>query len=764
MRVLVTRPDADAEPLVEALQGLGFQVLSEPLLAVEPIVAARIDLDGVQALLFTSANGVRAFAELSPERGLPVFAVGDATARAAEGAGFTRTESAGGTVEDLAALAVGRLDPAAGALFHGAASQVAGDLKGLLEAAGFAVRRAVLYRTRPAERLSSRTRQAIAQGGLDAVLFFSPRTADTFVRLSADAGLSSAFASCHAVCLSQAVATRLEALTWRDVHLAARPDQDHLLRALQAVRAGHREGARQAMADSEASKADPPADPRGIPAQPIIAAFGGVRPMAAKLGVPVSTVQGWKARGVIPAGRHHEVRAAAEAHDLTLPEPDPGATSDQPKPKATSDQTPPKATSHQTMPEPEATSDETGPEADPSDGSEATPAIDLPRPPGLALDWVAGTERGSWLIGAAAGAIVVVVALIGALLGRAFWPPPDPAATLGPELAQLGAELAAATTRLEALEGRPAPAAVDLAPLEAKLEQLAGEVRAARSSLDGLDAQSRELAAAGRRSTEQAETLERRSGRLTQSLEGLGADQAKLAARLERLEAGAAVPAATAADLSALSATAEELGRRLGEADGRLAALESLEQQVRELRAARQSDQAGIVADYYSLKAAIDGAGAYRVQLDVLRARLESRQDLLEILEPLQERADGGIADLSDLRSAFGETARQVVVASAGDPEGGVMSEVMRRLAQVVTVRPTGEVAGQEPSAFVARAEALLEAGDLSGAIGELNQLEGEPKTQVDPWLEKAKARVDADAALAALAAQLIARPTANGG
>jgi uroporphyrinogen-III synthase len=244
MRVLVTRPQADAAPLIEALQALGYQVLNEPLLAVEPIRTARIDLDGVQALLFTSANGVRVFAELSPARGLPVFAVGEATARAAEGVGFTRTENAGGTVEDLADLVVRRLDPAAGTLFHGAASQVAGDLKGLLEAAGFAVRRSVLYRTRPAERLSPETRRAIAEGRLDAVLFFSPRTAETFVRLSADAGLSTAFASCHAVCLSQAVGTRLEALTWRDIRLAAQPDQDHLLRALQAVAAEHQEGTR----------------------------------------------------------------------------------------------------------------------------------------------------------------------------------------------------------------------------------------------------------------------------------------------------------------------------------------------------------------------------------------------------------------------------------------------------------------------------------------------------------------------------------------
>ena len=49
------------------------------------------------------------------------------------------------------------------------------------------------------------------------------------------------------------------------------------------------------------------------PALRVIGAFGGIRPMANKLNVPVSTVQGWKERGVIPETRHDEIRTAAKA-------------------------------------------------------------------------------------------------------------------------------------------------------------------------------------------------------------------------------------------------------------------------------------------------------------------------------------------------------------------------------------------------------------------------------------------------------------------
>src|SRR5206468_5545525 len=55
-----------------------------------------------------------------------------------------------------------------------------------------------------------------------------------------------------------------------------------------------------------------------LPALPVIQRFGGIRPMAQKLGVPVSTVQGWKERGGIPANRREEVLAAAARHNIAI--------------------------------------------------------------------------------------------------------------------------------------------------------------------------------------------------------------------------------------------------------------------------------------------------------------------------------------------------------------------------------------------------------------------------------------------------------------
>lgn len=234
MRVLITRPEVDAAPLAAVLAGRGYETLLQPLLSIVPLAPAPvIDLTGVQALLFTSANGLRAFAQACPARDLAVYAVGDATAEAARSAGFAQVASAHGDVADLAALVGDRCNPAAGALLHAGGSRLAGDLAGDLARAGFAVRRLVLYKAEPASHLDREVTAALAAQSIDAVLFFSPRTAETFVSLAQE--LAPACRSCVAVCLSAAVARAVEPLPWRGLRIAARAEQQALLDALEGA-------------------------------------------------------------------------------------------------------------------------------------------------------------------------------------------------------------------------------------------------------------------------------------------------------------------------------------------------------------------------------------------------------------------------------------------------------------------------------------------------------------------------------------------------
>ena len=232
LRALVTRPRAEAESLAAALAARGIAAIIEPLLEIDYRTPPVPDFAGVQAILCTSANGVRALARLSDERSLPLFAVGAATAARAQEEGFGRVESADGAVDDLVRLVCRRLHPEAGRLLHIAGSIIAGDLAEALRRRGFAVDRLVLYEARPATALSAATAQALAAGSIDFALFFSPRTAAIFARLAAAAGLVAAMRKLTAVSLSAAAAAALGDLPFRCRLVAARPDQPSLLAAL----------------------------------------------------------------------------------------------------------------------------------------------------------------------------------------------------------------------------------------------------------------------------------------------------------------------------------------------------------------------------------------------------------------------------------------------------------------------------------------------------------------------------------------------------
>jgi uroporphyrinogen-III synthase len=235
LRALVTRPRAEAAELADALAGRGIEAIVEPMLDIHYRDGPAPDLAGVQAVLCTSANGLRALARLSAERERPLFAVGESTAGRARAQGFLRVESAGGNVAELARLVRERLRPENGRLLHVAGTEIAGDLAGDLRTHGFAVERAVLYEARPAAALSAGTLRTVRSGIIDFALFFSPRTATIFAALAQRAGIAEALRGITAISISAAAEAALAGIGFRDSHVADAPDQPGLLAALDRV-------------------------------------------------------------------------------------------------------------------------------------------------------------------------------------------------------------------------------------------------------------------------------------------------------------------------------------------------------------------------------------------------------------------------------------------------------------------------------------------------------------------------------------------------
>jgi uroporphyrinogen-III synthase len=236
VRLLLTRPEPDAQRTATALRAHGHDVIIAPLLRIEPVTDAQIGAGPWAAVLITSANAapvVAARARMTELRALPVFAVGRRSADAMAAAGFADVTSADGDVSDLVRLVAARLQPVARLLYL-AGEDRSGDLAGDLRARGFAVETAVIYRAVAATSLPTAAAQALT-GGIDGVLHFSRRSAEVFVDAARAAGvLESALQAAH-FCLSAPIAEPLVQAGAADIRVAERPNEALLLALIAAA-------------------------------------------------------------------------------------------------------------------------------------------------------------------------------------------------------------------------------------------------------------------------------------------------------------------------------------------------------------------------------------------------------------------------------------------------------------------------------------------------------------------------------------------------
>ncbi len=230
-RVLVTRPEPQATATAALLAARGHLPFKCPLARIERLAASLPSADEVDAVLLTSANAVHA---LTPYRGLPVFTVGDSTARAARAAGVRQVTAADGDWRSLARLLAGPAGPGRGArLLHLAGAEVRGDLPGAARAAGLRFERRLVYAARARDWLDPPTIGLLARGELDAALFFSPAHATIWRRLIERAALTDRLFPICAIALSAAVGEPLAGLPWRALGVAAAPEVAALIDRLE---------------------------------------------------------------------------------------------------------------------------------------------------------------------------------------------------------------------------------------------------------------------------------------------------------------------------------------------------------------------------------------------------------------------------------------------------------------------------------------------------------------------------------------------------
>ena len=244
------------------------------------------------------------------------------------------------------------------------------------------------------------------------------------------------------------------------------------------------------------------------------------------------------------------------------------------------------------------------------------------------------------------------------------------------------------------------------------------------------------------------------------------AELAAIEARLKRLEevlatgtiaSGADDGAAVLGQVMSLRESVSALAARIGDAN-----LAQMSQDVLAVREAQAKLEADVLTTGQAARAAFAVAAAGDAArssgpFDQAFASLETllpNDPNVAALGPLSRTGAPTRAELrDDLDTLANEIVRAARVANSGS---GFWGRLNAFFAQFITVRRAGE--GDTVDGMVERAVKRMGNDDLPGAVSELARLTGPSAQIAGPWLQRARARLEIDARLAAIRTELARR------
>ena len=213
MKVLVLRPQPGADETAARARALGLDPVVAPLFAVRALAWTPPDPAGFDAVMLTSASAARQASDgLTPFKPLPCYAVGEATAAAAEEAGFPDIRIG---ADDGAALLMMMAEQGVRRAFH-----ACGEDHLALGHPDIAIERAAVYAAEAADSLPAEAEAALAEGVV--ALLHSPRAARLFAALAGERAGT-------AIAAISARTARAAGEGWRSVSIAPRARDQALL-------------------------------------------------------------------------------------------------------------------------------------------------------------------------------------------------------------------------------------------------------------------------------------------------------------------------------------------------------------------------------------------------------------------------------------------------------------------------------------------------------------------------------------------------------
>jgi len=461
----------------------------------------------------------------------------------------------------------------------------------------------------------------------------------------------------------------------------------------------------------------------------IIEKFGGIRPMAAKTGVPVTTVQGWKKRNVIPSNRRDDIARAAASHDIQL-----GAllgnppVNQNPIPAFTP---PPVANKPFSAVLNETTKTQTKAQETKHDNAVRS---------GMATDEILKSIKKSETRAVQKSSLVSILVITGitAFTGFMLWPAQHDIAQNTSDIRDLRQAIADTAAQPQDTEEKPS----FFEDLSAKIADIQAEMTGMKQQVETIahTATAPDIGPLGLR----IERLEREVQTLAQS--------PPISGVVDKLQSiGSSVPGQaqlkkTVTELSALIAAARANGQPVGDAlaqvpDAASAPDSALAQTMQDIPPADR-EAAALLIGLSQFRNATNRGEPFADDLALLQSLVgEDDPELTGALNRLAPQAEKGVLSNEGLSDQFKNLTGDIVGASLSGESISVEEKAKARFGDLVQVKKDGtQLTGTDTQKIVAQAQDMLDAGDIGGAVTVLEALDGPAAETASPFLAQAQA------------------------
>lgn len=224
--VLITRPIEDAKELADEINALGYESTIQPFLMIESIAFTLPNIDDYDALIFTSANAIKAFCTAEKRRDITVYVVGANTQETAQKQGFLDIINSDGGVAELENLLNNQEKHKK--LLYLRARDVSRPIQ-----THHKIEEIIVYQSVTNNDIPSSIAESIKNGDFSHILFFSRRTAGHFSAfLNDDKSLETGLNHTKALCLGDSMLEFLEQLPWQSIHIADTPNRRGMVELL----------------------------------------------------------------------------------------------------------------------------------------------------------------------------------------------------------------------------------------------------------------------------------------------------------------------------------------------------------------------------------------------------------------------------------------------------------------------------------------------------------------------------------------------------